>query len=318
MVSVLCNAYNHQPYIADALQSFLNQKTNFKYEIIVHDDASTDGTNSIITEFAKKYPDIIVPLLESENKYSKGVSITYEIDLPVARGKYIALCEGDDFWTDPNKLQMQVDIMEADQNISMCCHANRRIKAKNKKELNVMRATIMQDGLIDYKDCLSESNFPHLSSMLIRRDRYVEMPKNFIGWPVGDYPLRAYLLSAGKIYYIDRVMSSYRVMTQSSWSKTFRYKMDYRYQANKRMNQFLEFYDEYTDCAYAEYISALIERKNFITAIFTGHYEEAKVSSLYCSCGIMKKVLIEIGLRFPKLALRMGITYSNIKNKLNP
>lgn len=318
MVSVLCNAYNHEDYIAETLQSFLEQKTDFKYEIIVHDDASKDGTAKIIAEFAEKYPDIIVPLLETENQYFKCACITHEIDLPVARGKYIAFCEGDDFWTDPNKLQLQVDIMEADESISMCCHANRRIRAKGKREINIMRATIMKDGFIGCEDCLSESNFPHMSSMLWRRDDYVKMPSAFKGLPVGDYPLRAYFLSLGKIYYIDRVMSSYRVMTRSSWSKMFRYNMAYRYEVNEKMDRFLEFYDGYTDHFYAEYISELIKRKDFITAVFTGHYAEARKSSLYASCGKMKKLLIAIGLRFPKLALRIGIFYSHIKNKFRP
>ena len=318
MVSILCNAYNHETYIADAIESFLAQKTNFKYEIIIHDDASTDNTAKIILEYAEKYPDIIIPLLETENQYSKFPSITYEIDLPVAKGKYIAFCEGDDFWTDPEKLQIQVDIMEADSSIGACCHANRRIIAKNNKTINVMRATIMKDGFIDHRDCLSESNFPHFTSLMLRRDRYLEMPAKFRGWPVGDYPLRAYCLSLGNVYYIDRIMSSYRVMTQSSWSKTFRYNMDYRYNANKRMDEFLLMYDEYTNYVYTEYIAELIQRKDFITAIFTGRYSEAKESPLYASCGILKKLLIRIGLRFPKFAIRLGQIYSHIKNKIKP
>ena len=318
MVSVICNAYNHESYIAEALQSFVDQKTSFKYEIIVHDDASTDGTADIIEKFAKKYPDKIVPLLETENQYSKKRSVTYEIDLPVTRGKYIAFCEGDDFWIDTKKLQRQVDIMESDSDISMCCHANKRINATDKKEINLMRATIMKDGFIDHRDCLSESNFPHFSSIMLRRDDCVLMPDMFKGWPVGDYPLRAYCLSRGKVYYIDSVMSSYRVMSQSSWSKAFRYNMEYRYNANKRMDEFLLMYDEYTNGAYSDYIALLIERKDFITAIFTGHYEEAKVSPLYPSCGVAKKTLIGIGLRFPRIALNMGKVYSHIKNKIRP
>lgn len=318
MVSVICNAYNHEPYIAEALQSFVDQKTNFRFEVIVHDDASTDGTAHIIREYAEKYPDIIKPILEIENQHSKGKAITFGIDLPVTKGKYIAICEGDDFWTDVNKLQKQFDMMESDPEISLCCHANNRIVASTKKQINVMRSIIGQNGFIDYRDLLSESNFPHLSSMMLKRSDYVNLPDTFRGLPVGDYPLRAYLLSLGKIYYFDDVMSSYRVMSQSSWSKEYRFKMDYRYNANKKMDNFLLMYDEHTAHKYHDYIKDLIERKDFVTAVFTGHYAEAKESPLYAKSGAAKKMLINIGIRHPKVAMKLGQMYSIVKNKIRP
>lgn len=112
VVSVSCLTYNHEKYLKQALDSILMQKTNFKYEIIVHDDVSSDGTVSIIEEYARKYPSIIKPIIQSENQYSKGISITHKFILPMAKGKYIAYCEGDDYWTDPYKLQKQVDFLE--------------------------------------------------------------------------------------------------------------------------------------------------------------------------------------------------------------
>ena len=112
LVTIICNTFNQERYIRKTLEGLLMQKTNFLYEVIVHDDASTDRTPSIIREYAEKYPHIIVPILQKENQFSKGVWITNDLLLPMAKGKYIAMCEGDDFWTDPNKLQMQADIME--------------------------------------------------------------------------------------------------------------------------------------------------------------------------------------------------------------
>ena len=93
-VSVLCITYNQKDYISDALDSFINQKTNFKYEILVNDDCSTDGTKDIVIEYAKRYPDIIKPIFHEENQYSKGVSPIRDVLIPKAVGKYIAICEG--------------------------------------------------------------------------------------------------------------------------------------------------------------------------------------------------------------------------------
>jgi glycosyltransferase involved in cell wall biosynthesis len=113
MVSICCAAYNHEEYIAAALDGFLMQKADFSYEILVHDDASTDNTAKIIKEYEQNYPDIIKPIYQTENQYSKKVKISSAYNFPRAKGKYIAWCEGDDYWTDPLKLQTQVDYMEA-------------------------------------------------------------------------------------------------------------------------------------------------------------------------------------------------------------
>lgn len=121
LVSICCITYNHVNYIRDAIEGFLIQKTSFPFEIIIHDDASTDGTVEIIEEYANKYPDLFVKILQKENQWSKGGgSIFARFVFPIARGKYIALCEGDDYWTDSLKLQKQVDIMEENPDCSLC------------------------------------------------------------------------------------------------------------------------------------------------------------------------------------------------------
>lgn len=123
LVSICSITYNHAPFIRQCLDGFLMQKTNFKYEVIIHDDASTDGTTEIIKEYAKKYPDLITPIYQTENQYSKGLRGFFaKFVFPKAKGKYIALCEGDDYWTDPYKLQKQVDFMEKETNYSMIFH----------------------------------------------------------------------------------------------------------------------------------------------------------------------------------------------------
>ena len=120
MVSIQCLVYNHEPYLRQCLDGFVMQKANFKFEAIVHDDVSTDRSAEIIREYAEKYPDIIKPIFEKENQFSKGFDKLSSIMNAAGKGKYIALCEGDDYWTDPLKLQKQVDFMEAHPDYAMC------------------------------------------------------------------------------------------------------------------------------------------------------------------------------------------------------
>ena len=112
MVSICCLTYNHEPYIRDCLEGFVNQKTNFKFEVIIHDDASTDKTADIIREYESKYPDIIKPIYQTENQYSQGIKFGKKYIYPKMRGKYVAFCEGDDYWCDNNKLQKQFDFFD--------------------------------------------------------------------------------------------------------------------------------------------------------------------------------------------------------------
>ena len=122
LVTIRCITYNHEPYIRQCLDGFIMQKTNFRFEAIVHDDASTDGTADIIREYAEKYPEIIKPILQNENQYSKRDGSIRRILNENTHGKYVALCEGDDYWIDPLKLQKQVDFMEKHEDYSMCFH----------------------------------------------------------------------------------------------------------------------------------------------------------------------------------------------------
>ena len=120
LVSISCMTYNHASYIRQCLDGFLMQKTNFKFEVLIHDDASTDGTEEIIREYEAKYPNIIKALYEEENQWSKGRRGNKTFNYPRAKGKYIAMCEGDDYWIDPYKLQKQVDILEANKDCIIC------------------------------------------------------------------------------------------------------------------------------------------------------------------------------------------------------
>ena len=120
LVSIRCAVYNHEPYLRQCLDGFVMQKTSFRFEAIIHDDASTDNSASIIREYAERYPDIIRPIFQTENQYSKEPGCVSRIITDACRGKYLASCEGDDYWTDPLKLQKQVDYLEAHPDCTLC------------------------------------------------------------------------------------------------------------------------------------------------------------------------------------------------------
>lgn len=138
LVSVCCITYNHASFIRKCLDGFLMQQTDFPIEILIHDDCSTDGTTEIIKEYAAQYPDLIFPLYEEVNQYQQGKAT--EIDFynyRRARGKYIAYCEGDDYWTDPLKLQKQVDFMELHPEYSVCFHGFEEYDVRNQQHRKI-------------------------------------------------------------------------------------------------------------------------------------------------------------------------------------
>ena len=122
IVTIQCLVYNHESFLRQCLDGFVMQKTSFRFEVIVHDDASTDGSAAIIREYADKYPEIIKPIFETENLYSKRDGSLRRVMYRNTRGKYVAICEGDDYWTDPYKLQKQVDFLESHPDYVMCSH----------------------------------------------------------------------------------------------------------------------------------------------------------------------------------------------------
>lgn len=244
LVSVYCLAYNHEKYIRDCLDGFVKQKTNFKFEVIVHDDASTDGTADIIKEYAAKYPDIIKPILQKENQYSKGASITLDIILPKCKGKYIAVCEGDDYWICDTKLQQQSDIMEEHPEYIACVHANKVINYLNNTE--TINARYEQSQVVNTVDVLSPMvPIFHTTSIFYRRKIIIERPAFFK--ETWDYAVLVYLALYGKIYYINEVMSVYRTLTPGSWTMRTRKKKDRKAELGfpKYHVEFLRAADEY-------------------------------------------------------------------------
>lgn len=215
-VSIKCAVYNHEQYIRQCLEGFVMQKTNFRFEAIVHDDASTDGSVAIIREYAEKYPHIIKPIYETENQYSKRDGSLTRIMNAACKGKYIAVCEGDDYWIDPLKLQKQVDFMEAHPDYGLI-YGKARVfnQAKNKYEI---RNTGKERK--SYEDLLIKGNaIPTLTC--VYRKSLIENYSNEITrkWKMGDQPLWLYISHKSKIHYMDEILAVYRKLIHSASSR---------------------------------------------------------------------------------------------------
>ncbi len=218
MVSICCITYNQEEYIRDALDGFLSQDTDFSYEVLIHDDASTDGTADIIREYARQYPEIIKPILQTENQYAKGltnVSGTY--NFPRAKGRYIAMCEGDDYWTDPHKLQRQTDYMEAHPDCSLVFHSaciEVQGRALTERRMRPYRRSrrVSPEEIID-----KTSGYP-TASLMFRADMVKILPDFYVNAPLADIPLQLMAAARGWAYYMDRPMCVYRLGGAFSWT----------------------------------------------------------------------------------------------------
>ncbi len=243
LVSVCCITYNHEPYIRQCLEGFLIQKTNFPIEILIFDDASTDNNQSIIKDFASK-DNRIVTYLQTENQWSKQKYGLIEWLFPAARGKYIALCEGDDYWTDPLKLQKQVDFLEANEDCSLCFHPVKMIFVNNMKRSFVKRPKkIPRDNKFEIKDAiLGGGGFIPTNSMFFKKSFLEKIPEWMTNAPVGDLPLMLLLSSNGKIGYVKDLMSVHRVFVKGSWTSSV-----YNDKLKRKVNytRYLKMWDEF-------------------------------------------------------------------------
>ena len=216
MVSVVCDVYNHEPYLRQCLDGFVIQKTNFKIEVLVHDDASTDKSAEIIMEYTNKYPDIFKPILQQENQYSRGVGIWKTYQFPRVAGKYVAICEGDDYWTDPLKLQKQVDFLESHPDFDMV-----------RTDSNVY----YQDTNITINSVFGKKLFPNCEDTFVDyvvRPAWLATCSWLIRSPLGDYDnlpndcfkgdlaLMIYIAKRSKVKYLPEVTSVYRVLKNSA------------------------------------------------------------------------------------------------------
>jgi glycosyltransferase involved in cell wall biosynthesis len=255
-VSVCVITYNHEKYIRQCIQGIVDQITDFDIEVIIGEDCSTDDTRTVICEFKEKYPNTVNPIFR--NKNIGAISNFYDV-LRVASGKYIALCEGDDYWTDPLKLQKQVDFLEANEDCSLCFHATEFVYANNPKKNFIHRPKrTPKDFKFEMKHAiLGGGGFMATNSMFFKKECLNERPEWMDKAPVGDLPLMLLLASQGKIGYIDEIMAAYRVMTENSWSSAM------QDQLKKKKNHYaiLKTWDDFDIWSEKKYHQFVIRKK---------------------------------------------------------
>ena len=281
LVSIICLTYNQVKYIKQCLDSFLMQKTNFKFEILIHDDASTDGTKEIIEEYVKNYPDIIKTYYENENQYSKGNIIKIIKNLySNANSKYVAQCEGDDFWTDTHKLQKQVDFMEKHPDYSICFHKVKMIFENVNKSPKIVPAKTGK-YLLSYKKMIQQGFMPSNSIMF----RFDTLKDVILNYPENIYPADWFtnimVAKHGKIGFINEVMAVYR---RNEGGISFTTEKDHQKELHKRyglqeMNFFYEVWQRIKDI-YPEYYNDMFLpnlRDIYFTYLQMGDFEKLEI-----------------------------------------
>lgn len=216
MVSVCVLSYNHEKYLRQCLDGIFMQKTTFPFEVRIHDDASTDNSQSIIKEYQEKYSDILKPILQTENQYSKGGGILNKFLFPICEGKYIAICEGDDYWIDPMKLQKQVDILEADETL-MAVVTNSKVVDMCGTEIQSKQDNVVPnnvEGRYDLRSFMYKIHHYPTATVCYRRthvDEIEKMIKHTANPYLGDWTWWISLHIFGDFYYLDQVTSAYRI-----------------------------------------------------------------------------------------------------------
>jgi len=206
-LTILCVTYNHDKYIRQALNGFVKQITNFKYQILISDDASTDNTQRIIKEFSNRYPKIIKSILRSKNVGGKE---NFEHALSLIKSEFIAICEGDDYWTDPNKLQKQVDYLEKNMEYSICSHnvIVRDETGVEIKEHEWLGKDHRQNSTIE--DILKYGSGGATCSLVFCHSAFTGYPEWSKSIKGGDWLLQILCCMSGKMKYFPEVMGVYR------------------------------------------------------------------------------------------------------------
>ncbi len=306
MASISCVTFNHATFIRQALDSFLMQKTDFEYEILVHDDASTDGTGDILREYAQKYPDKVRPLIQTENQYSQGIdNISGAFNFPRARGRYIFMCDGDDYWISPDKVQRQVDYMEAHPECTLCIHSakiNLMGKALTESQMRPYRGS----RVITPEEIVDKSSGYAMSSMAFPARLVRELPDYYVDCPVGDTPLQLIAAANGYGYYMDEAMSAYRVGVAGSWTMEGK-NGDYGKKQKiyyERMKKTYDQFDAATEGRFREAANSAARRTYYHTMVNTRQFGEImkpEFRRYYKELTPRTRFLMQLEYRTPKL-----------------
>jgi glycosyltransferase involved in cell wall biosynthesis len=249
LVSVFSLVYNHENFIRRAIDSWLMQKTSFKFEIVIGEDCSTDKSREIVLSYAKKYPDIIKVITSDTNV---GMRENSRRTKNACTGKYIAFCEGDDYWIDPNKLQIQVEFMEKNPDFSLCFHD--AILLWDEKTWPPKYFVPLNQKEVSTTEDVIENYFIPTASMLVRAEYIKRLPEWFEKIYNGDWATQLILSTQGKIKYIDELMSVYR-KNIGGLSGSIGKDVEF---VNGKKIELLNYFNQYSENKYADLINQKI------------------------------------------------------------
>ncbi len=312
LVSICCISYNHEKYIKDAIEGFLLQKTTFPIEIIIHDDASNDNTVNIIREYEKKYPDLFEAIYQVENQYSKGIKPLPNFVFPKARGKYIALCEGDDYWIDPYKLQKQVDFLESNpEYVLVHTDADQHYFKINKTIRNFNLTTKRTFPEENVYELILRSRYNIFTCTTLFKTEYIkDLVFNMKSFLSGDTFLWLELSRKGKFRYMNestavRQMLRESVTQSSNPDKIIVFK--------KSLYKLFQFFIDKYGCSHE---TEQVVHYNSIKSILALAYKSGNLSVIKEFSPLAKEYSIDYFTARQKIALYMHFIYSYFKRIL--
>lgn len=297
-VSIICITFNHEKYIARAIEGFLMQDTSFDYEVLIHDDASSDSTPRIVKRFEQENSGLIKGIYQKENQYSKGVKITGDVVLPLTRGEYIAICEGDDYWTDKDKLQIQIDYMDRHKDCSMTFHLADEVSVIDGRIRK--GAPFVLSGRCDINRFAKRRSIIETCTIVARKDLLVPLPLYYYRASIGDLPIELHLLSKGYGYYIHKNMATHLYMVPGSWSARHANEDTSAYirTVEERIKMYEEF-DRETEYRHHKMAETEIFRYRYLVAMRKGNIEEARRLRKAFKTNFKSELLDRIRLRSP-------------------
>lgn len=301
-VSVVCNAYNQEAYIRDALEGFVMQKTTFPFEVLVHDDASTDQTAEIIWEYEQKYPEIIKPIYETENQYSKHDGSLGRIQYGRVQGDYIAICEGDDYWTDPLKLQKQFDVLESNPDVDICATA---AKTEWNGEISGEVAPSPQNVILSVEEVIRGGGGFVATASLMYRASVRKNPPAFFQMMSMDYCIQIAGALRGGMMYLAESTCVYRLSTPGSWTALTYSSIAAMNTLGEKLCAMLQCLDEDTAGKYHSVISEVIKDHKFDRVVRDRDFKmicSPEYKTRFKALPISHQCVVRLGQHFPGAA----------------
>lgn len=220
LISVCVVTYNHRLYLSDCLDGILKQEGDFRLEILIHDDASEDGARELIEDYERRFPEIIKPILQTENQYSKGkTNITGIFNIPRARGEFLAVMDGDDYYCDPRKLEKQIRCFQREEELVFCFHSAKVLLPDGSFGNSALMRPYRGSRILSGAELVDRRGGAPFASFLFRREILEALPDYYFDCPVGDRPLEWIAASCGKSFYLDEPLSVYRFQHSGSWTR---------------------------------------------------------------------------------------------------